>query len=70
MIRGILLGIFIATLVVSGIFLFSHFSGFLEENIFTGAVIGEGTLVSYFFVSFFVSLIGIFSVLISFKFKN
>lgn len=61
MLKGIVLGICIATFIVSLLFISSGLTENLQENIITGAAIGSGELVSYSFIALFVSfIVGLF----------
>lgn len=59
MIIGLLLGLSLAIFMTSGIFVLVGYSGFLKENLITGAVIGGETLASYSWVPLILSFIAI-----------
>jgi hypothetical protein len=70
MLKGLLLGVSVAVFVVSWIFIASGFTGLLQENILTGAVIGEGRVVNLAWLGLFVSFIfGFFITLLMFRKK-
>ena len=58
MIKGILLGVCMSIFIVSLIFIFSSSTDILKENIITGNAIGEGTLVTWSFVSLIIGFAG------------
>ena len=64
MIKGITLGICIATLVASFIFIVTGVSGILKENIITGNVLGPTSITAYAFITLILSLIiGLFTLI-------
>ena len=57
MIKGLLLGISEAILIVSMILIITGAADILKPNLITGNAIGEPTVIAYSFVALFLSLI-------------
>jgi hypothetical protein len=68
MIIGLILGVFISIMIVSGFFFIYGIILGLERTIITGAAIGAGEMISYSLIAFSISFIIV--VLLVIKLKN
>jgi len=67
MIRGIFLGIGLAIFITSGILITTGYTGVLQENLITGAIIGANDLASYAIATLVISAVIILLVILSLK---
>jgi hypothetical protein len=67
MIKGVFLAIFASIFLVSLIFIISNLTGNLQENLVTGAIIGQGKIISYSIISLTLSLIASLGVILSMR---
>ena len=64
MLKGTILAISLSVFVASLVLIATSTTGILKENIITGNIIGQGTVISYSFVALALSfIIGLFVIL-------